>query len=76
MSTRTSLAHAALTAMVVCVGMFVLPSAAFAGVGAAVTPGFPVSVTVGDQNVPATLTIQNPTIEDDNAGTSTVRTSR
>ena len=57
--------------MVVCAGMFVLPSAAFAGVGASVTPGFPLSVTVGDQDVPASLTIQNATNGGDNAGTAT-----
>jgi len=46
--------------------------AAWAGVGLGVTPTFPVSVTVGATNVPASLQIQNTATAPDNVGNTTV----
>ena len=72
MKSRTRVANAALTALVVGIGMFVLPSSALAGVGMSITPTFPSPVTVGDQDEAASLVIQNSSTPPENAGTLTI----
>ena len=72
MKSRTRVANAALTALVVGIGMFVLPSSALAGVGLSITPTFPSPVTVGDQDEAASLVIQNNSTTPENAGTLTI----
>ncbi len=72
MQSRPRLANAALTAMVICIGMFVLPSVAFAGVGVGITPTFPTSVTVGDQDLDGSLGVQNLSTSPESTGSLTV----
>ena len=56
---RTPLAHAALTAIAVVRRDGRAPVGRLRGRRCGCRPGFPVSLTVGEQNVAATLTIQN-----------------